>query len=74
MAPESQEEIHFPVTPAIEQGFVEIQLEVASQAGRKFLSHKVKVLVSCGKYLMSVTFSRYFCFLLIMLTEIIFIF
>lgn len=45
MTPESEEEIHFPVKPVIEQGPVEIQFYIASQAGRQLLSHTVYVMV-----------------------------
>lgn len=46
MSPESEKEIHFPVAPTIEQGSIEIQFLVSSQAGRKHLIHTVNVFVS----------------------------
>jgi len=50
MAPESEEEIHFPVAPVRQQGLVEIKFEVSSQAGRRSLSHSVEVLVNFEAY------------------------
>lgn len=55
MTPESEEEIRFPVKPVIEQGPVEIQFYIASQAGRQLLSHTVYVMVGlyCFTFLQS---------------------